>query len=106
METLLVFPYFLVKFLTRLGVADNPAIILAAILSTTCVVAAVVALFHRRALVKVTMVGVAWCVIALSVTGFVWECRAARPGQPGSAVPTQEQMPADHEYFAARKGRP
>ena len=102
----MVFPYFLVKFLTRLGVAENPAIILAAILSTTCVVAAVVALFHRRALVKVTMVGVAWCVIALSVTGFVWECRAARSTPAGPGANTQAQMLVNDDYLAAREVQP
>jgi hypothetical protein len=77
MDALLVFPYFLVKLFTRLGAESGIAEWSGAILSSICLVLAMMAPFHPRDGFKVSMVGISWLIIVMAALSCVWECKEA-----------------------------
>ena len=78
METALVFPYFLARFLSRAGLCDFDAEFLAVLLSSICLVSVVCAPFHSVFRIKLTMAGIAWAVVVLAAAGCVWECEDSK----------------------------
>jgi hypothetical protein len=81
METALVFPYFLARFLARMGLCDFAAELVAVLLSSICLVSVVCAPFHPMIRVKLTMAGIAWLVVVLAAVGCVWECEDSKRRQ-------------------------
>jgi hypothetical protein len=81
METALVFPYFLARFLGRMGLCDFDAELVAVLLSSICLVSVVCAPFHPIIRVKLTMAGIAWIVVLLAAAGCVWECEDSKQRQ-------------------------
>ena len=101
MDALLVFPYFLVKLFSRIGMEPRLAEWSGAILACVCIVSVMMAPFHPRALVKTAMAGASWLIIALAATGCVWECRDAKRAveqrqmlwtKPQDAFPAETRM--------------
>jgi uncharacterized membrane protein YqjE len=86
MESLLIFPYFLVKLIARLGVDPGVAEWSGAVLAAVCAVSVMMAPFHPRQLFKTSMAAVSWMIILLASLGCIWECR--------DAIRAAEQRPA------------
>ena len=78
MDALLVFPYFLVKLFSRIGMEPRMAEWSGAILACVCLVSVMMAPFHPRPLIKTAMAGASWLIIVLAATGCVWDCRDAQ----------------------------
>ena len=88
MDALLVFPYFLVKLLMRMGAESEVAEWGGAILSCVCLVTVMMAPFHPRDGFKTSMAGISWLVIVMASVGCAWECREAQ-ASAGSRVVSQ-----------------
>ena len=96
MDALLVFPYFLVKLLTRLGAESGVAEWGGAILSCVCLVTVMMAPFHPRDGFKTSMAGISWLIIVMAATGCMWECKEAQAAaemRVVSELPQETKLP-------------